>query len=190
MQPGDAALMGLLVSVAVAETAEELGVDRALLKWPNDVQVDGGKLAGILPEAQIMGGSVEFIVMGIGLNVNGEPADFPAHLRDSMMSIFQCSGRRWDVEEVARLMLNRIEGHYRRVETEGAGFIPALWETRWAHLGHVLHRDGQTGIAEGLDPDGALLLRTHAGDLIRIHSGVVEPVDSAGFSGSANRKPG
>ncbi len=178
--PEEAALIGFLTSVAVAETAEELGVDRALLKWPNDVIVGGRKLAGILPEARISSRSVEFIIMGIGLNVNAEPADFPGHLRDGVTSIFQCSGRELGLEHTAQRLLTVFEGLYNRVHSQGTPFILEEWQKRWAHKGLQVTRDEQAGIAEGLDSDGALLLRLPSGELIRIHSGIVEPVNDRG----------
>lgn len=178
--PEEAALLGLLASVAVAQTAEDLGVERALLKWPNDVLAGGRKLAGILPEARITGASVEFIIMGIGLNVNAEPADFPAHLRDGVTSILQCCGRESSLEHTARGLLGAFEGLYSRVPREGTSFIREEWQKRWAHKGLPVTREGQTGIAEGLGRDGSLLLRLPSGELRGIHSGTVEPVSVPG----------
>jgi BirA family biotin operon repressor/biotin-[acetyl-CoA-carboxylase] ligase len=118
--------------------------------------------------------------MGIGLNVNSEPADFPADLREGVTSIFHCCGRQSDLELTARRLLTAIESLYSRAQTSGTRFILEEWQKRWAHKGLLLNRDGQTGIAEGLDTDGALLLRLPSGKLMRIHSGIVEPVEVPG----------
>jgi len=72
----------------VAETVEAKGVSRAELKWPNDVLVSGRKLAGILPEAGMIGNSVSYVIMGVGLNVNSDISEFPLDLQGSVTSLF------------------------------------------------------------------------------------------------------
>jgi len=175
LDPDEAMLLGLSASIAAAETLEEKGVVRADLKWPNDVLVRGLKIAGILPEARVNGNRLEFVIIGVGINVNAEESDFPPDLRTSATSLFMSTGKRADLEDVALSFLARAGALYDRIKREGCGFIPALWETRWAHKGRMLTRDDQRGRAEGLDGDGALLLRTGGGRLLRIYSGEVEP---------------
>jgi BirA family transcriptional regulator, biotin operon repressor / biotin---[acetyl-CoA-carboxylase] ligase len=173
--PHDAPLLGIAASLAVAETVERRGVPRAELRWPNDVLVNGRKIAGILSEASISGNKVEFVIIGIGLNVNAVKTDFPLDLRSSVTSLLAAVGRHSDLEELARELLSALGNLYDRIDREGCGFVPALWDNRWAHRGVVLVHEGSSGIAQGIDADGSLILRDSQGGLRRITTGDVEP---------------
>ena len=91
LRPGwsatEATWLGALAALAAWDAARGLGVDRASIKWPNDVMVVGRKLAGVLVEPRIAAGRVEFAVLGIGLNVAQEPADWPEELRGAAVSL-------------------------------------------------------------------------------------------------------
>ena len=174
--PDEIPLLGLMAAIAVAETVEAQGISRAELKWPNDVLVFGKKLAGILPEAGMIGNSVSYVIIGVGLNVNSEISDFPPDLQDSVTSLFICASRQWDLVDAAKALLERMEHLYRRVHTEGPGFIPGLWSKRWAHLGRTFAYNGVTGAGHGISADGSLILKTHEGQLLRVTSGIMDPV--------------
>jgi BirA family transcriptional regulator, biotin operon repressor / biotin---[acetyl-CoA-carboxylase] ligase len=169
-------LLGLLASVAVAETVETFGVRSAELKWPNDVLVEERKIAGILPEASTDGRSVRFVIMGIGLNVNSELADFSKDFAIPATSLVAETGVEQDLTVVAGEFLYRMGSLYERAVREGCKFIVPLWETRWAHRGQMLSSADVAGTAEGLDPDGALLLRTNQGSLARVVSGEISAI--------------
>ncbi|MEW6351738.1 MAG: biotin--[acetyl-CoA-carboxylase] ligase [Thermodesulfobacteriota bacterium] len=174
---GEAPLLGMMTSIAVARTVEKTGVV-AQVRWPNDVLVEEKKIAGILPEARIAGGRIEVAIMGVGLNVNCRPEDFPPHLRPEVTSLLMCTGREWAVLDVARGLLDEFGELYQRVRHEGCAFVPRLWERWWRHRGRVFSRDGVTGTAEGIDADGALMLRNSDGRVLRITSGTALPVHS------------
>jgi biotin-[acetyl-CoA-carboxylase] ligase BirA-like protein len=83
---GDRPLLPLAVALAVCEVAEDLAPGIACqVKWPNDVQVEGRKLAGILIEARPQDG---WAVIGVGLNLSIAPEEFPPDLRETAVSIF------------------------------------------------------------------------------------------------------
>jgi BirA family biotin operon repressor/biotin-[acetyl-CoA-carboxylase] ligase len=174
--PQEAPLMGLLASLAVVATLEARGVPSVALKWPNDVLVDGRKIAGILPEASVKGNTLEFVIIGIGLNVNSRLADFPLELQDSVTSVLLATGEEWDLKDAARSFLKEMDAQYVRVNKEGCRFVPSLWESRWAHKGRIVTRDGLEGRAESVGPLGGLILRTADGRYIEISSGEPEPV--------------
>ena len=174
--PQEAPLLGLMAAVAVAQTLEELGIREPKLKWPNDVLVRNGKIAGILSEGTVQHRSVPVMIIGLGLNVNAEQTDFSSDLRDSISSMYLASGKRWDLETTARVFLSHMESLYQRVRQEGCGFIVPLWEMRWAHRGQLLSREGFSGVAQGIDPDGALLLRAEDNVVHRVCSGEAEPL--------------
>lgn len=179
MPPDEATFISLLASVAVAETVEAAGPIRTELKWPNDVLVQGRKIAGILSEAVMLGRTMEYVILGVGLNVNSVAADFPPELRSSVTSMLMCTGRSVDPEAVARTFMGRMSALYKRLKNEGGRFVVPLWRTRWAHQGCVLVHEGARAVAEGLDAEGALLLRTDDGSVKRVVSGEVLLVDGA-----------
>jgi BirA family biotin operon repressor/biotin-[acetyl-CoA-carboxylase] ligase len=174
LAPPQAALLSLLTSIAVAETLESAGVPSVRLKWPNDVLVNGKKIAGILLEANLSNKGVDYVIIGIGLNLNSELKDFPPELRDIVTSFLIETGREANLVETAYRLLADISSLCRQVDLEGPGFIPRLWETRWAHKGLTVVVQDMEGIAESLDSDGALMVRK-AGQLIRVNSGEVFP---------------
>ena len=169
-------LLGLMAAIAVAETVETRGISRAELKWPNDVLVSGKKLAGILPEAGMMGDSVKYVIIGIGLNVNSEINDFPPELHRSVTSLFMCTSRQWDLVDIAKELLKHMEDLYKRVHSEGPGFIPTLWSDRWAHPGRSFAYDGAMGVAQGISSDGSLILKTDNEQVVHVTSGMMDPI--------------
>jgi BirA family biotin operon repressor/biotin-[acetyl-CoA-carboxylase] ligase len=175
VRPQEAPLLGFIAAVAVAEALELSGVERAQLKWPNDVLVKRKKIAGILSEASIKGSTIEFAVIGIGLNVNADLTDFPSELQDSLTSLVLSTGSPCDLATVAKLFLERFGILYNRTSAEGFGFVRALWESRWANKGERVRWQGITGVAEGVLDDGSLLLRTDYGSIRHVTAGDVEP---------------
>ena len=164
----------LLAGLAVRNAAVELTGDQNVqLKWPNDILHRGRKLAGLLCERVMKADLV-----GIGVNVNLEPAKAPAALRDRITSLRQIRGAPLDMTDVLAV----IAGHLRLVLTRATDQpFPALLREYDAHhalVGKqvcVTDSAGQTicGKCEGLDPIGRLLLR-HRGKLHRIISGQVQ----------------
>ncbi len=175
LPPRDTVLLGFLASIAVAETVEETGVPEARLRWPNDVLVRDRKVAGILSEAVVSGGYVDFLVIGIGLNVNSRESDFPPDLRTPATSLLMCTGKESDLQDVAQRLLRNLGVHYDRVKSEGCGFVPGLWEMRWNDRGRMLVHEGVVGAGRGLDADGSLVLEQDNGSIVRIICGDVLP---------------
>jgi len=175
LPPEEAALLGLLASISVAETIEAQGVAGVTLRWPNDVMAGDRKIAGILLDARVTGEQPEFVIVGVGLNINSSLDDFPTELHEQITSLFLCTGKEWDIEAAAHSLLERMGALYDRTKKEGCGFITALWKTRWEDQGRMLTCNGITGLAEGLAADGALLLRTADGLLVRVTSGEASP---------------
>ncbi len=175
LSPRDAVLLGFLASIAVAEAVEEEGVAEAQLRWPNDVLVRDRKIAGILSEAVVSQGHIDFVIVGIGLNVNSRRSDFPPDLRTPATSLLMCTGKESDLADVARGILKSLAVHYDRVKSEGCGFISRLWELRWPHRGRKLVHESFVGIGRGLEADGSLILEQDNGRLVHITCGDVLP---------------
>lgn len=174
MEPRDAPMLGMLFSIAVADILDKLCHPfRTSVKWPNDVLVQDKKIAGILSEGQITNGCVDFVVLGLGLNLNSLEEDFPSNLTESLTSCSILTGLTFNLREVGMSILIRLRELTGRFEIEGAGFVPRLWQRRWLHKDQRICRDGVEGTAIGVDDDGALLVETPDGSWVKISSGEV-----------------
>jgi BirA family transcriptional regulator, biotin operon repressor / biotin---[acetyl-CoA-carboxylase] ligase len=172
-------LLPLAVPLAVCETAERLrpGIE-CKVKWPNDVHLDGRKLAGILIEARPQ---EEWAVLGIGLNLTIAEDEFPEELRDTATSLFADSRavrnvRQADIRnsaaiaDEARVALS--EALERWVEAD-SGTILAAWRERDTLLGREVSWERGSGVAEGIDERGYLLVRLADGERVALGAGDV-----------------
>lgn len=176
-------LLPVLVGLAAAEALDDF-VRPAMvkIKWPNDLQLAGRKLAGILCEGSWDGERPGYVVAGIGINVLHSIDDFPPGLRDTATSVRITAGwepPRADVAgDVARALLRRVA--YPPAELGGSP-LEAL-RRRDALLGRPVRVTGAeavTGTAMGMTPTGALLVRTRSGSLRTVRSGTVRLAEAA-----------
>ena len=147
------------------------------IKWPNDILVRDRKLCGILTEMNAEIEKIHYIVLGIGVNVNFEAADFPAELRPTATSLKIETQRGWSRAELAAEILRELEISCRKVAASQFGKLAEEWEALCSTLGRNVEimSGGRTvlGRAESLDDEGALLVRTQHGRLERIVGGDV-----------------
>jgi BirA family biotin operon repressor/biotin-[acetyl-CoA-carboxylase] ligase len=145
-----------------------------VLKWPNDLLVRGRKLAGVLVETQSQGNRLESVVVGIGINLDGK---LPEVVAGSGISLAEASGAPVDREAFITRLLADLERWIDRYVGVGLEAIIPAWQERMAAgLSARATVDGasMTGHMAGLDLDGSLLLRDHAGTVHRVRSGDVE----------------
>lgn len=168
--PRVAPLLTIASGVAVADgIASATGLE-VQLKWPNDVLVSGRKLAGMLAE-----GAARHVVLGVGINVM--PAAYPPDVASCATSIESELGRPVDRGLVLAECLAALALRYRELSHEGGRGVLDAWRRRaTATLGRRVEWDGggegRLGLAENIDEDGALLVRSGS-ELIRIRSGEV-----------------
>jgi BirA family biotin operon repressor/biotin-[acetyl-CoA-carboxylase] ligase len=165
----------LLTGVAVAETIEQLCGTRVLLKWPNDVWIGDDprrhKVAGILATSSLLGDRVDHVLIGIGINVSTKPDKLPP----GATSINATTGLAVTPADVLAVLLERLDGAY--ADYLAAGGQPSLdaWRSRAALLGECITVEeagrAQNGKFAGVDDDGALILRTAAGAVLRFVAG-------------------
>ncbi len=177
LPPRHAPLISLLAGVAIADAIEEMAGLAPRLKWPNDVQLRGKKVAGILPELAADGASESQVVLGIGLNLNHHAADFPQELRGEATSLFLESGRAYNRGVVAATLLNALDRWYQRFCGSEFPAILEAYRRRSATLGRCVEvreeEERWRGEAMDVDPDGALLVRDAAGTIRRVLAGDV-----------------
>jgi BirA family biotin operon repressor/biotin-[acetyl-CoA-carboxylase] ligase len=155
-------ILPLAVPLAVCETAERLrpGTE-CKVKWPNDIHLDGRKLAGILIEARPQDG---WAVLGIGLNLTIAEFEFPEELRNRAISLFP-KGSESPATALSESLTRWIDADPAHVLTE--------WRKRDALLGREVAWEKGAGVAEGIDERGYLLVRLADGDRVALGAGDV-----------------
>jgi BirA family transcriptional regulator, biotin operon repressor / biotin---[acetyl-CoA-carboxylase] ligase len=166
-------ILPLAVPLAVCEVAERLRPDiQCKVKWPNDVHLEGRKLAGILIEARPQDG---WAVIGVGLNLTIPTEVFPPEIRDRATSLFPEATDRTreasaSLNEQASASLS--EALTRWVDAD-ADQILAQWRQRDALKGRNVTWENGTGVADGIDERGYLLVRLADGDRVALGAGDV-----------------
>jgi BirA family biotin operon repressor/biotin-[acetyl-CoA-carboxylase] ligase len=175
------AVLPLAVALAVCEAAEEVRPEvECKVKWPNDVHLDGRKLAGILIEARPQD---DWAVVGVGLNLTIAADEFPAELRDRATSLFPARepspavpyGRQesirnsWRSSAAAGALSARLEVWL----GADAERVLAAWRERDALRGREVSWAKGSGVAEGIDERGYLLVRLADGDRVALGAGDV-----------------
>jgi BirA family biotin operon repressor/biotin-[acetyl-CoA-carboxylase] ligase len=149
----------------------------AAIKWPNDILVAGQKVAGILMEMRAEVDHIQYVVLGIGVDVNLAATDFPSELRKVATSLKAELGCPVPRAELAVAILRELDQDYARLADGKFAAIVDEWEQHCATLGReVIIRMGPRevrGRAEALGEDGALLVRTEHGHLEPIVGGDV-----------------
>ena len=177
ISPGEAPRITLMTAVAVAEALLALIPLVFKIKWPNDILVNGKKIAGILTEISTEMDSVDYIVVGLGLNVNTPKKSFTQDIREKATSILAETGKPFSRTKLVQAYLQRYEVYYEMFQK--GEFEPIL--DRWKELADII---GQlitvdmagkmySGKVMDVDNDGVLILRDDQGDLHRIFSGDV-----------------
>ena len=165
----------LIAGLALARALDAHGVD-AELKWPNDLLLGGRKLAGLLCESRRRGDGAVEIVLGAGVNVAQAADDFPPELREHATSL-RLAGHSLERETVAAAFLNALEPLWDDHAADDGRAALEAWRARarcWGRPVSVRTAAGTlTGRALALAEDGALVVRTAAGEDVRVYAGDV-----------------
>lgn len=180
LRPGvSAAKAGHLSFVAALAVTDAVGTlaglgDRLTCKWPNDVLLDGHKLAGILLESSAgQGGVIDWVVIGIGINLAHHPdrGDYPT------TSLAAATGARIHVEQALSALAEAFAARYEEWHTAGFAPVRTAWLARAAGLGETvtvrLGAETFAGRFDDLDEDGALLVTVPGRGQRRVHAGEV-----------------
>jgi BirA family biotin operon repressor/biotin-[acetyl-CoA-carboxylase] ligase len=157
-------LLPLAVPLAVCDAAEAVGASGCEVKWPNDVWMEGRKLAGVLIEAR----PPRWAVIGIGLNLAIGPDEFPAELRDTATSV----GSETSVDAALAAVCEALG---RWVEASDDEVLDEF-ECRDALRGREIRWTGAgtgSGLVEGVDERGRLLVKVASGEVVALGSGEV-----------------
>jgi BirA family biotin operon repressor/biotin-[acetyl-CoA-carboxylase] ligase len=180
LRPADAPQITLTAAVAVADAVACFTPVGPEIKWPNDVLIGGKKVAGILCESSCAAERIDFVILGIGINLNYSPELMPAAIRERATSLLAIDGKVIEREAFVRRLIQDLDRCYGELEESGFGPIALRWEGRFNLQGkkvRVEMADGQLfGTAAGIDRDGALVVVDSQGRRQRVIAGDVIPV--------------
>ncbi len=174
--PAEAPHLTLVTGVAVAKTLKrEFGLDVGI-KWPNDILIRDRKVCGILTEAHARFNTIEYIVVGIGIDTNVDVDLFPEEFREGATSLKKELGREVDSVDLIRKLLVEFEKVYDDFKNGGFPEILNEWRRFSKTIGsyvEIRKQLGETvrGEAVGVNSEGALILELDDGSLRKIVSG-------------------
>ena len=122
--PSEQFLISEAVSMAVVDLLAELGVETKV-KWPNDIYAGDMKICGILIENDLMGRNISQSIAGIGININQEEFHSPA---PNPVSLYQITGKQYDIFEVLKNIMLRIQSYYCQLKKNDTLSIVAHYE--------------------------------------------------------------
>lgn len=174
--------ISMITPLAIAHAIEDIAGIRPDIKWPNDVQINGRKVAGVLievpsppaPADSASRGEPGVVLVGAGINVNFDPRTID-EIRDIATSLIVETGHSVDREAILAAYCTHFERLY--AAARAGESIRDRWRERLITIGQSVRASWQGGAAEGtaedVDEDGALLVRTPAGALTRVEAGDV-----------------
>ena len=179
MAPQQAPLLTLVAGLAARDAVVQVTGLAVDLRWPNDLLTGGKKFCGILTEMQAEAQRIHYVVVGIGMNVNH--AKLPAELESLATSLRLATGRPVSRLELLAGLLASFDRYYNRLVREGSAPIVARFGevssyARGKRVRVAAPREEFTGVTEGLDATGTLLVRRDDGQLVPVLAGDVTEV--------------
>jgi BirA family transcriptional regulator, biotin operon repressor / biotin---[acetyl-CoA-carboxylase] ligase len=185
LPPWELPQITLTTAVAVVRAVRRVAGVAPGIKWPNDLLLNGKKLGGILTEMETESDRIRHVVVGLGLNINNP--EFPPELAATATSLSLALGGVFPRVDLLKAWLEEFEALYGRFLNQEFPEILAEWKRSAVTLGRaVTVRQGPREICgQALDvaPDGALLLQTASGEIVRVTSGEITPEPCEGPGG-------
>lgn len=176
LMPEQVSMVTLVMALAVAKVVREQASAEVFIKWPNDIVLNGKKICGILTELNFKRESMDSLVVGVGLNVNGQA--FPKELEKTATSLFLETGRFFSRAELTAEIVKQFATAYDRFSLKGD--LSDLLED---YNSFLVNREKQVkvldpkqewkGIAKGINEKGELLVETEAGEMVKVYAGEV-----------------
>ena len=174
ISPIDASKMTLIAGIAVAKVIRKLGLD-AKLKWPNDVLIHGKKVCGILTSISTKEGMIDYIIVGIGINVNIDISTFPKELQKGATSLKEEFKKEVSMEKIIEDMLYEIEINYETFKKGNIAYLLNEWKRLSNTIGKKVKIKMRTEVIEGeavaLTIEGQLVMKLENDSLKNIIAG-------------------
>ena len=178
VSPARLSTFTLWMGINICECVNAFFRVQSNIKWPNDILIDGRKVAGILTEARMDADQTRDLVLGIGLNVNGAGDDWPEELKAIATSIRQETGAIQDANRFTAALSGRVMLAYEQfVNDSYRAHLRERWSSYDALEGRKVSLfQGNAkveGSARGIDPHGALIVERADGSRIQVRAGEV-----------------
>jgi len=177
INPAAAAPVTLVTAAALAGNLNHTHHLPVKIKWPNDLLINGKKFGGILSEIKGEPDRIEYLIMGIGLNINQQGKDFPQQLKDRAASLYSESGQSFNRTTLFLSLWQDLCRAYKLFFKEGFGPFRAQLLAYNSFIGREVKVTWPEGTLEGLawdlDHDGALIVRDKRGEIRTINYGEI-----------------
>ncbi|AXH98884.1 biotin--[acetyl-CoA-carboxylase] ligase [Sporosarcina sp. PTS2304] len=178
LPPQQAPQLTLVAAVAIVRAIEDVTDIQPVIKWPNDILINGKKVTGILTELQSDPDRVKAIILGIGVNANQETADFPEELQAIATSLRIEKGEKVDRAKLVAKIMHYLEQYTALYVEKGFAPIKILWESYATITGKKIKasmvNETVEGTALGISQDGMLELQLDDGTIRGIYSADIE----------------
>ncbi|MBO8169759.1 MAG: biotin--[acetyl-CoA-carboxylase] ligase [Thermoanaerobacteraceae bacterium] len=175
VQPQYASKLTLLGAVAVTEGIKDVCGRAPGIKWPNDLLFSGKKVCGLLTEMRAELDSIDYVVIGFGINV--KPVAFPAEFKDRAISLEEALGEKVDRVSLLARILEALERNYILFKESGFKPIRQKWQQYNVTLGNKVvitaHQERISGKAVAISERGGLVIETDGGERQEFLSGEV-----------------
>ncbi|WP_079530107.1 biotin--[acetyl-CoA-carboxylase] ligase [Halobacillus hunanensis] len=172
--PYQAPQLTLLAATVLAEVIADRSSITPYIKWPNDLLVNHKKVSGILTEMQAEQDQIQYVVLGIGMNVNQTEADIPEELQHKATSLLIESQQEWSIQQTIQRILRQFERTYDQFIQNGFSEVKPKWEEYGYKIGETVTvstmRKTWQATLVGIEPDGALLARDETGNVEKLYS--------------------
>src|SRR5215813_8890751 len=181
LPPAHAPQLTLMAAVALADTIASFIVTPPTIKWPNDILVGGKKLAGVLTESSCDSERIEFVILGIGVNLNYPIASMPELIRERATSILTLTKKNIEREAFLKRLIQDLDRCYGELEEMGFDSLALRWEAFFGLRDKAVRVEMIDkiiiGTAKGIDRDVALIVEGDHGERQRIVAGDVFPLE-------------
>ncbi len=177
LSPSYISRITLMTAVATVKALENYTLIKPQIKWPNDILINEKKVCGILTEMSAELDIINWVVVGIGVNVNIDHQRFPEDIQANTISLKEVSGEEVLRVKLAQTFLQEFEKYYEKLKRKEFSSILKEWKLYSHTLGKKIRVDmGEriiTGEAIDINEEGALILKKEDGELIKIISGTI-----------------
>lgn len=174
----NASLLSLVMAVACARSLRQHTGCACRIKWPNDIFIQGRKVGGILLEARGEMDRLDYVIAGIGINVNLSSQDFPEEVRHLAVSLAMVAGHSFDLNQLLVSLLEDLRQDYYLFLQKGFQPFREVYQEYCIHWQQpIVVNTGKEliqGIHRDLDVNGSLLVETADGEITSISTGDVQ----------------
>ncbi|WP_233879073.1 biotin--[acetyl-CoA-carboxylase] ligase [Virgibacillus halodenitrificans] len=168
----------LLTATVLAEVVQKNTTVTPMIKWPNDILINKKKTAGILTEMQAEQDQIQYVIIGIGMNINQTKEDIPIEIQSKATSLRVESSEKHSIKQFIHLILEEFEKAYDSYLINGFPEVKKKWERYGFKIGESISittlRDQFQAIFSGIAEDGALLVKQKDGEIKKLYSAEIE----------------